>query len=301
MDFNQLRAFIAVVEAGSFSRAGDKLFLSQPTVTTQVKSLETELGQQLLVRSTNGIQATEAGKRILDYAKRTLGEREALLEEFGKFSSGVRHINVAASTIPGQYILPEIIAAFQKLNPQVRIHLTLCNSSQVCQALLERKADIGVGGTDSFQGDCDYQPIVDDPLVVIAPNREPFASMSSEENFPINLLRRTPFVIREEGSGSRREFEKWLHEHTDSYHVNVAAVMNDNQAIKHTVAAGNCISVSSARSVQKDVKQGILKSFPLEGTADRKLYLVRRKKIKLMGEAAEFYNFVQEHVMKNFK
>lgn len=299
MDYNQLKTFVAVVEAGSFSRAGDKLFLSQPTVTTQIKLLEQELSRQLLTRSTNGIQVTEDGQRIFEYAKRALRERDNILGEFGKSTTGIQTINLAASSIPGQYVLPGIIGAFRKKNPKVRIQLKICNSAKVCQALLARLADLGLGGSDSFQGECDYLPVVEDPLVVITPDAAPFNTLPVEAAFPEELLKKVPFVIREEGSGSRREFEKWLHRHTSSCEVNIAAVINDNQAIKKTVAAGTGISVMSARAVQDFVKEGWLRTFPLEGTADRKLYLVKRKKHKLMGEIAAFYQFIQEYTVKN--
>jgi len=295
MDFNQLKTFVTVVETGSFSRAGEKLYLAQPTVTTQVKNLENELAKQLLVRSTNGISVTEDGKQIFDYAKRTLRERDMVLEDFGQFADGLKRINVVASSIPGQYVLPQIIAAFHKKNPQVRIKLTLCNSALVCKALMERQADIGVGGSNSFQGDCSYLPLLDDPLVVITPNTAPYNQLPAKKTFPDKLLVEAPFIIREEGSGSRREFEKWLHEHTSDYAVNIAAIVNNNQAIKKTVAAGMGISVMSARAVVNYEKQGLLRSFPLVGVADRKLYLVRRKKLKLMGEAAEFYQFIKDY------
>lgn len=299
MDFNQLNTFVTVVEAGSFSRAGEKLFLSQPTVTTQIKLLEQELSQQLLTRSTNGIRVTEAGKKLFDYAKRALRERETILSEFGQDTAGVQTINVAASSIPGQYVLPQVIGAFHKKSPQVRIRLTICNSAKVCQALLERTADIGMGGSDSFQGDCDYLPVVDDPLVVVTPDQEPYKQLPANQAFSEKLLKAAPFVIREEGSGSRREFEKWLHSHTNSQGVNIAAIINDNQAIKKTVVAGTGISVMSERAVADYVQQGLLRSFPLAGTADRKLYLVRRKKFKLMGEVAAFYQFIKEYAAKH--
>jgi len=128
MDFNQLNTFIKVVETGSFSRAGERLFLSQPTVTTQIKLLEQELSQQLLTRSTNGIRVTEAGKKLFEYAKRTLRDRENILGEFGQDTAGVQTINVAASSIPGQYVIPQLISLFHKNNPQIRIRLNICNS-----------------------------------------------------------------------------------------------------------------------------------------------------------------------------
>lgn len=293
MDFNQLKTFVTVVETGSFSRAGQKLFLSQPTVTIQIKTLEKELSKQLLVRSTNGIRMTEAGRQIFEYAKRALTERAILLEEFGQAVDGVKRINVVASSIPGQYVMPEIIGEFRRENPQVKINMLLCNSAQVCQRLLERQADIGLVGSDSFQGDCDYVPLADDPLVVITPNCSPYSDLSTTEPFPSKLLQTMPFVVREEGSGSRREFEKWLQQHGNTSEIHTAAIINDNQAIKTAVQTGAGIAVMSQRAVEVEQQYGKLLVFPLEGVAARSLYLVKRKKVRLMGEIADFYRYIK--------
>lgn len=299
MDFNQLRTFVSVVETGSFSRAGARLFLSQPTVTIQVKLLEKELCQQLLVRSTNGVTVTEEGKKFFEYAKRTLRERQGILEEFGQDISGMKRINVAASSIPGQFVMPTIIAAFRKENPLIRVQLTLCNSAKVCQYLLERRADIGLGGSDSFQNDCDYYPIVDDTLVVITPNSGIYKELRQGSQFSEQLLRSTPFIAREEGSGSRREFERWLHRYTNITDMNITSIINDNHSIIRAVLAGAGISVMSARAVTDDVAMGRLLAFPLDGITKRNLYLIRRKKTKLMGEVAELYQFIKNYIDKH--
>ncbi|MCH3915327.1 MAG: LysR family transcriptional regulator [Acidaminococcaceae bacterium] len=295
MDFNQLKTFIAVVETGSFSRAGDRLFISQPTVTTQIKLLEQELSQQLLIRSTNGIRTTAAGNKIYDYAKRTLREQQNLLTEFGKLAD-LQQINIAASSIPGQYLLPKIIAAFHKTNPAVRLSLSISDSAKACKDVLERKADIGFCGSSGFEPGCDYCPITDDPLVIITPNIPPYDALPAGKNFPEELLTKAAFVTREEGSGSRREFEIWLHRHMNKGNVNILALINDNQGIINTVAAGGGISVMSRRAAADYKQMGRLLFFPLEGSADRKLYLVRRKRAKLMGDAEEFYKFVLNNI-----
>lgn len=297
MDFNQLRTFVAVVETGSFSRAGDRLFISQPTVTTQIKLLEQELSQQLLIRSTNGIRTTAAGNKIYDYAKRTLREQQSVLTEFGKIAD-LQQINISASSIPGQYVLPGIIAAFHRANPAVRLSLSISDSAKACRDILERKADIGFCGSSGFEPGCDYFPIADDPLVIITPNMEPFNRLPPDKDFPEELLTKAAFVTREEGSGSRREFEIWLHRHMTKGNVNIAALINENQSIINTVAAGGGISVISKRAAKDYMQMGRVLFFHLEGTADRKLYLIRRKRAKLMGDAAGFYEFVIDYMTK---
>lgn len=99
MEFRQLEIFAAVVETGSFSRAGERMFVSQPTVTMQVKALEDELAQQLLERSSQGVRVTAAGQRVYDYASSVLRERESLLAEFGRSDPETSHVSVAVSTV----------------------------------------------------------------------------------------------------------------------------------------------------------------------------------------------------------
>ncbi len=297
MDFNQLKTFVAVVETGSFSRAGDKLFISQPTVTTQIKLLEQELAQQLLIRSTTGIRTTAAGNKIYDYAKRTLREQQNVINEFGR-AADLHQVYISASSIPGQYLLPGIIAAFHKANASIRLSLSISDSAKACKDVLERKADIGFCGSSGFEPGCDYHPIADDPLVIITPNEAPYNVLTPGQNFPEELLTKSSFVTREEGSGSRREFEVWLHRRLTKGNVNITALINENQSIINTVAAGGGISVMSKRAAADYMKLGRLLFFPLEGTADRKLYMVKRKRARLMGNAADFYQFVINYMSK---
>ena len=292
MDFHQLEMFTAVVETGSFSRAGERMFFSQPTVTMQVKALEDELAQQLLERSSQGVRVTAAGQRVYDYASSVLRERESLLAEFGRSDPETSHVSVAVSTVPAHYLLPQLISAFRKRHPGVQFHVLFCNSSEVGRALLDQRAQVGLCGSIAFLDGCEYRPVAKDRLLVITPNDERYSALESGAPFPDSLLFSEPMVVRESGSGTRREFEDWLRKRTGRAELNIAAVMSDYQAIKNAVVAGTGIAVMSERAAADYIRSGYVLGFPLEGMPPRDLCLVRRKKAKLLGLVREFYDFM---------
>ena len=292
MDFRQLEIFLAVVETGSFSRAGERIFASQPTVTMQMKSLEEELAQQLLERSPQGVKVTPAGQKVYDYAAVALRERDRLFAEFGRSDPGTTHVGVAASSVPAQYLLPQLIAEFRKLHPSVQFHVLFCNSAEVGGKLLEHKAEIGLCGSNAFHDECEYRPIAKDRLLIITPNDSRYGTLEPDEPFPESLLLTEPMIARESGSGTRREFEAWLQKRVSHAELNIVAVMDNYQAIKNAVVAGMGITVMSERAAEDYIKNGYVLAFPLEGSAVRDLCLVRRKKAKLLGLVKEFYDFV---------
>ncbi|MDO4733118.1 MAG: selenium metabolism-associated LysR family transcriptional regulator, partial [Bacillota bacterium] len=290
MDFRQLETLAAVVEAGGFSRAAETLYLTQPTITAHINSMEQELGQQLLIRSTKGVQPTEAGRRCYEYAKRTLSGRDQLLAELGGGESPRTQIRIASSTVPAQYLLPELMAAYRLKHPEQSFSLRICDSTEVALRLQEHQADLGFCGSPLGGSDCRFHALASDDLVVICPLCEPYLQLQGEA-FPLELLFRAPMICREAGSGTRLEFERWLRERDKEAQLKLVAEMADPQAIKNAVAAGLGLAVLSARSVEDYVRLGKLLSFPLDNSAHRFLYLVRRKKGNLLGPAGDFYDF----------
>ena len=147
MDFKQLEAFAAVVNLGSFSKAGDRLFLTQPTISAHIRALERELGVQLIVRTTKEVYPSREGKRFYAYAQNILRMRDDAIAAMTEAVPVVRGvITVAASTIPAQYILPDAMAAFCKSYPHAVFRHICCDSAGVERLVADGEADIGMTG-----------------------------------------------------------------------------------------------------------------------------------------------------------
>ncbi|MDO4733450.1 MAG: selenium metabolism-associated LysR family transcriptional regulator [Bacillota bacterium] len=299
MDFRQLEIFVAIIEAGSFSRAGERLYMSQPTVTAHMNSLERELEQQLLIRSNKGVRLTESGKYLYEYARNALEQREDILLKLSKKQSGLTQLRIAASSVPAQCLLPELLSSFHQQHNGLRINMSFCDSMEVSQKLTSQQADLGFSGYCAFDVECEYLPIAQDRLVVITPKDGSYASLPYAQPFPIELLLSAPMVVRESGSGTRREFVNYLQKHCPGRNPNIVAVLEDYLAIKNAVSAGMGISVMSGRSVEDYVRLGYVRAFPLGEDAVRNLYILRRKKSRLMGIAKEFFQFALEEFSRD--
>ena len=165
MNLKQLEAFVKVAETKSFSAAAKQLYLTQPTISAHISSLEKELNACLLVRSTKGVSLSEAGKELYAYAEQMLELEQKIRERFG-LSSGERGsvLRIAASTIPSQYLLPDILASFRREYPGEQLKVLETDSAGVVDMILSHKADVGFTGTVLEKGSCTYLPFYQDEL-----------------------------------------------------------------------------------------------------------------------------------------
>ena len=298
MDFRQLEVFAAVVELSSFSRAGERLYLSQPTVSAHVSSLEKELGVPLIIRNTREIYPSEAGQKLYDYAVKLLRLREEAMEQVGAHGQPQHGIiDIAASSIPAKHILPALISGFREQYPGVTINVIPCDSSRVHMVLAEGKAKVGFGGAMMDTDQCSHSPIAKDRLVIITPDNDHFRKLANDKNSFASLLKE-PFIMRPVGSGTRYEFEQYLQRQGHRIPLTVVAEMADTEAIKNSVSANMGVAAISARAAEDAVNYGKLLIFPLPGNAERDLYLIRRKKDRLAERERMFCAYVLSQVGK---
>lgn len=295
MDFKQLEAFACVVRLGSFSRAAERLFLTQPTISAHIKSLEQELGTPVLVRTPKAAQPTEKGKLLYDYALDMLSLRDQARAACGANDGGTLEgaIAVAASTVPCQHVLPRVTAAFRQQHPAVTFSLACCDSAGVVAEILAGKAEIGLTGTALQNPKLLYQDFMQDQLMVIAPPLPPYVHLG-EDQLTVQNLRDAAFILREPGSGTRKEMESYLQKKgIPLTALQVVAQMDNPDAVKNAVAQGLGVSVMSRLACEEDARLGRLRMFSLEGEVMlRKLYLVRPKHRKISGAAEAFFTFV---------
>lgn len=293
MDFKQLEAFTAVVDYGSFSEAARRLYLTQPTISAHIRALENELKVKLIIRTTKKLTITTKGYQLYDSAIRILHIRNNLLEDF---TGSKKHIiDLSASTIPSSYLLPELLAGFGKICPDVYFHSLQSDSSEAIQKVIDGSVDLGlVGQYTEEQEDCCFIPFCQDSLVIAAPVTPHYLALK-ERNASLQELVREPMIVREKGSGTKKEMDYFL-EKSDipPSDLHVIARMNDLESIKKSIVNGLGISILSARSVQDLRKTKQILLFPLEDAEHkRNFYIVYSRNRILKPHVRQFIQFAR--------
>ena len=288
MDFKQLRSFVAVADCGSFTQAAAHLYTSQPTISAHIRQLEEELQQRLFLRTTKSLSITPHGRELYDYAVQVLSLQDRLL---AGWRQGDSVVSLGASTIPSAYLLPDLLARFSVLHPDISFDIHQSDSSGVLRALRTGRFDLGLTGMAAPDEDLVFTPLYQDTMVLIAPNTPEF-SAAKAQNMPLAaLLQSHPLLLRENGSGSQRSADDFLRAaglKTDALHV--AARLNDQESIKNLVAAGLGLAIVSAVSVARERDRGDLLLFPLADAA-RTFYVVTRRHDFLSPAARQFFDF----------
>jgi DNA-binding transcriptional LysR family regulator len=274
MNLEHLRTLIAIVEHGSLSAAARARRVSQPAITKQVQRMEAEMGLALLVRGPRRqVQLTPAGERLLAFSRETLARLEALEQELaGLKSMGHGHLLLAASTIPGEYLLPPLLAAFRAEYPHVEVQMTISDTAEVATRLLADEADVGVIGSTLREPGLRLERLVSDEIVLAVPPDHPFAG---RERVAVEELRGQPMILREEGSGTRRSVESALVRAGASLpRDNVVLTLGSTQAILQAVAQGLGLGFVSARASWQAQADGRLACVGLDDVDLRRgLYL----------------------------
>lgn len=295
MNLKQLESFSYIIETNSFSEAAKKLFLTQPTISSHISLLEKELSTQLLIRTTKDVIPTDAGKKLYTYAKQMLQIQNTILEEFHVKSDDEKNvINLGASSIPEQYILPEILPKYLKKNKN-EFKIGRGDSFEIINQVVNKEIEIGLVGTQIETSNCIFEPFYKDKLVVITPVNQKYLQMK-EEGFHIKDLLKEPIIMREEGSGTRKEIKKFLnHMKINDGSLNIIATLNSTEAIKRSVANNMGISIISNLAVQDYIKDKRVLAFDLaEENIYRNLYIVRNKEMYMSKSSLKFIKFMRE-------
>lgn len=298
MEFKQLEAFVAVVDYGSFSEAARRLYLTQPTISAHIRSLEDELHMKLIIRTTKKTTVTAKGYQLYDSAVRMLDIRNNLLENF---TGAHKHmIDLAASTIPSSYLLPELLAAFGKAHPDVYFHSVQSDSAESISRVLDGTVDLALVGQNTRDESCVFLPFCYDELVLATPVTDHYLSLYShlpDEPVSFRDFAKDPIIIREKGSGTKKEMDLFLEKNgIIPGNLNVVARMNDLESIKKSIVNGLGISILSSRSVTDLQKTKQILVFPLgEPTHKRSFYIVYSKNRILKPHVKQFIQFVRDY------
>lgn len=296
MDFRQIEAFASVYRLRNFSRAGKALFLTQPTISSHINDLEIELGIKLFDRSSRDVIPTQAGDIFYQYAVNLLETRDCAISSLNQHSMKIEgRLEIAASTIPSQYLLPKVIMGFQKVNPNIVFLIHQGDTREVIREIQEKKYQVGIVGTRIEDNKLDYELLTNDRLVLIASRNctEP----SNKSHITVESLLEKKFIVRERGSGTREEFELELKKKgIDPDMLKIAAEMNSTEAIKHAVREGVGVAVVSSLSVEEELKSGAIQALTIDGLdLERSFYLVTYRNRPLSPNVVAFREFVHNY------
>ena len=296
MNLKQLEAFVQVAEVGSFSKAAKELFLTQPTVSAHISSLEKELNVRLFIRNTKEVGLSDDGKDLYKYARQIIEIEKKIEKRFGAQKEEDKHcITIAASTIPAQYLLPKVLLKFSEKYPEEQLKIIESDSSQVITQIVDHVVDVGLTGTVLEKKHCKYIPFYKDELAIITPNTEKYQKLR-ENPEDIEWMRDEHLILREEGSGTRKEAEKQLKAAgLDMKDLDIIASIANQETIKRSVRQGMGITILSRLAAQEEEEAGQLLTFPIpKADKGRDINLVYNKNYQLSRSAERFVKVVKE-------
>jgi len=295
MDTRQLQAFCAVVEKKSFSQAAEKLGVTQPAVSLQVRALEQRLGQTLLDRSGRRVEPTEAGKRLYRSAHRMLALEQQLFDEVAEDGAGLRGtLSIGASTGPGAHLVPLLLCEFQRGHSDLHVALSISDTQTVIDRVAERELELGVVGALRRHRSLEFEPLVRDEIVLAVPpgHRAAGGTLSVEE------LQEETLIVMQEGAGVRQVVEEELRRAGLRLRgVEPKLELGLQESIKSAVAAGYGVSFISRTAIEGELTAGTLAAARVEGVEPaRQIYVVRGRGRAATRAADEFLSFAKERL-----
>lgn len=283
-----LTTYLRVAELGSFTAAARSLGISQAAVSQRIQHLEAELRTALFCRSASQTELTDAGRRLESVARRIVElHREARRLMAQRKVELTGPLVLAASSVPGEHVLPPILAAFRRAHQKVRIRLSITDSVDVCRVVEDESVHLGFTGDLPESRRLAFAPFAEDDLklVVSATHR-----WRHRRRIGWRDLLEEPFIVRESGSGSRQCFERALRRAGfDLNSFRAVLEFGSNEAIKEAVAEGAGVAVLSRRAVHKEIAHGAMTALPLTGAKlDRKLFVVWNCRRELTATGREF-------------
>src|SRR3989442_10494061 len=275
MDTRQLAAFCAVVERKSFSQAAERLGVTQPAVSLQIRSLEQRLGRQLLDRSGRRVEPTEAGLRLYASAQRLLALEESLLEELTAADEGIitGTLELGASTGPGGTVVPLLLCEFHERYPEALVRLSVSDTQTIVDQVADRELELGVVGAGRRHRGVVFEPFFRDQVILACPPGHRFAG----KTVTLDQLRDETLIVMQEGAGVRQMIEDELRQTgTRLRDLDVRLELGLQESVTNAVRAGYGVTFISRSSVEPDLAAGTLAEARVKELAlEREISLVR--------------------------
>lgn len=298
---HQLKVFEAAARHGSFTRAAEELFLTQPTVSMQIKQLTKSVGLPLFEQVGKRLFLTEAGRELFATCREifnVISQFEITVADLKGLKQGSLRLAVITTA---KYIIPRLLGPFCELYPGIDVSLQVTNHEGILERMTANLDDLYIMSQLPEHLDIQFQPFLENPLMVFAPVNHP---LSTETNISLERLAQEPFIMREPGSGTRRAIQSLLEE--NGIKVRVKLELGSNEAIKQAIAGGLGISVLSRHTLLSDAHQfSILDAqhFPIKRTwyivhpSGKQLSIVARTYYEYLLEAAK--RIVEEEIIQS--
>lgn len=299
MEDHKLKVFCTVAETKSFSKTSEIIHLTQPAVSLQIQALEEIYETKLFDRSSSFINLTTAGEILYRYAKEILSLYAETEKEIGKITGRIKgSITIGASTTIGNYVLPTVISDFKKTHPKIKVNALIGNTKRIVDFLNSGVIDLGLVEGETSKHKIKTESIIQDELLFIVP---PFHPWAKKKVVSILEITKEPFILREEGSGTRQMIEKYLLSHgINTGDMSIALVLGSTESIKQAVENGIGVSIVSKWAARKEVKYGSLKLItPKEEKIYRNFSLIMQKTAVLSHAVDEFLSYLKSYPYDN--
>jgi DNA-binding transcriptional LysR family regulator len=277
MDLWQLKIFCKVIELKSFSKAGKSIHLSQPTISSHIKDLESYFNCRLIDRLGKEAAPTSAGSLLYSKAKEILALKESAEASMAEFQGSIKgRLKIGGSTIPGGYILPKFVGKFLSQNKDVKITLIINDTSQIIEQIIDGELELAIVGAKSSDKRIEQLPLIKDNMCVIVPKDHKWFLKNEIE---LKELKKEPFIIREDGSGTKKSFINRLKEQNILIEdFNIIAELGSTSAIIQGIKNKIGVSILSPIAVSEELSQNQLKALPVKGIdLSRNFYITTSK------------------------
>jgi len=293
MNLDYLRTYLEVIKLRSFSEVAKKLSISQPAVSFQIQKLEQDLGVRLIDRSQKAITMTEAGKRLARFAESVEKEREHLRHDLDRLREEVTgNLILTASTIPGEFLLPPILAEFKRLHPAVRAQVVILDSLTVIAGVHDAAYEVGFCGIAPEGQELESFKIAEDEIVLIVFPEHLFAQRGE---ISLAELEGEPLIFREETSGTQQSLRALLSKagfDLSKWVPNL--VLGTTQAVVSAVEARAGIAFVSNLAIKKSLALGLVKQVAVDGLRLRRdFYCIYRQERIVSRLLEEFITFIR--------
>ena len=302
MDIRQIETFVEVVRLESFSKAAEKLFITQPTVSNHITALEKEVGSDLIDRSGRLFRITPTGQILYEHAEKIIDQINNAKYEIDAYDQGLQgKISILSSSIPREYILPDLIKSFLEEHPKISFSLQGSDSKEAIKRILTYENDFAIVGKMNDNPKLDFVKLVNDSSVLIVPN-DKFENLENGDTIKFEDILDENFILREYGSASLETIINAIYQSSkDARKLRIIGTCDDNEAIKSLVSKGVGLSFMNKIAVERDIKENRFKYLNIKGVDfSRDFYFLYHREKPLSPLGKRFKDFVLDYV-KNEK